>query len=258
MAFDLNFASKGEGLPFVFQHGLGSNLEQPQNLLAGLKGVQLTSMDCRGHGRSPLSASALPSFNNYTDDVVRLMDRLNIEKAILGGISMGSGISLNLALRYPNRVMGLVLVRPAWLDRPTPANLAILLEVAKYVDRAEGIRQFKAWKNYRDMEAALPNAAASVLGQFNRAYGEHTAGILRCMVGDVPVVRLEELSRVNIPCLILANEDDPLHPYAFGAALHKALPQASLEKVISRYVDNDRHTEEVRKHTSNFIDRYFR
>ncbi len=44
---------------------------------------------------------------------------------MVGGISLGAAVAVNVALRHPGRVLGLVLVRPAWIDRPLPENVAL-------------------------------------------------------------------------------------------------------------------------------------
>ena len=52
------------------------------------------------------------SFDTFADHVVALMDHLGIERCHLGGLSMGSAIALNIALRYPDRFKKLILLRP--------------------------------------------------------------------------------------------------------------------------------------------------
>ena len=47
-----------------------------------------------------------------------MIDMLHLQQIAVGGISMGAAVALNFALRYPQRVLGLVLVRPASLNAP--------------------------------------------------------------------------------------------------------------------------------------------
>lgn len=257
MTFDLNFIAEGAGIPLVFQHGLGGNLDVAKNMLSGLKNVRLVCMDARGHGQTLFDEAALPSFNRYADDVVRMLDHLSIEKAIAGGISMGAGISLNLATRYPERVLGLILVRPAWLGDPSPASLDTLTEIAQYVTRSNGLNAYKATENYKKLEVEHPGVAVSVLGQFTREQSAHTATVLTRMIEDVPVPKLAGLSAIDLPCLILASDHDPLHPFHFGEVLREAIPNAELRPVISRYVDDARHNVEVKEQVASFIAQYF-
>src|SRR2546425_1684556 len=97
----------------VFQHGLGGDTERVFELLGPLPGFSLVGLDCRGHGKTtPLGAVEKLSFDSFADDVVALLDRLGVRQAIVGGTSMGAGVALNCAIRYPQRVVGLVLLRP--------------------------------------------------------------------------------------------------------------------------------------------------
>ncbi len=253
MHFPFHYQTSGAGFPFVFQHGLGGNLEQAQSLLAGLENVYLISMDCRGHGKTPFDPAFPPSFNQYADDLIRLFDHLGIGRAIAGGISMGAGIALNLAVRYPHRVLALVLVRPAWLDRPNPPNLTILSDLADFAGTPSGMERFQSTPAFRKLQKELPNAAQSVLGQFSREQGEYTSVVLKRMVQDVPVPDLQLLESVRLPCLILTGEQDPLHPLEFGTLLNSRLHQSRLELVASRYLDEVVHANQVRKYVRKFM-----
>lgn len=253
MSFDLNYTISGEGRAFFFQHGLGANVAQPQGLLGGLDGVQLISMDCRGHGESVLAAEDVPSFSVYSQDVRRLMDHLGIEKAVFGGISMGAGISTHMAIHHPDRVEGLILVRPAWLDQGSPANLAILLDIAELINQPNAQAIFEQKSEFARIQSELPNAAKSIMGMFSRPQGVATSRILNHMVQDAPITSMTDLNQLSHPTLVIANEDDPLHPYSFAVDIAERIPTARLEKVISRYINNEQHRAEVRSLVSSFL-----
>lgn len=255
MQFDLNYISIGEGDPLVFQHGLGADINQTEALMAGLPGRRLISMDCRGHGRSSLPDDYTPSFNAYTDDLVRLLDKLGVEKAVFGGISMGSGISLNMALRYPDRVKGLILVRPAWLDKGEPENLRILVDVAKYINEPDGQALFERTEAFQYIRTALPAAAASVLGQFSQNKGAASTRILTNMFRDSPFKAMSDLAKIDQPALVIANHDDPLHPFELAVEMDKALPNSEMHEVVSRYVDDPEHRRTVRALVTDFLAR---
>ncbi|MFK7983346.1 MAG: alpha/beta fold hydrolase [Saprospiraceae bacterium] len=251
----INYKISGEGFPFIFQHGLGSNLAQAQSLLGGQKKVQLISMDCPGHGDTPLRLGNPPSFDFYADEVIRLMTHLNIEKAIFGGISMGAGISTNIALRYPDKVAGLVLVRPAWLDKGNPENLMILKSAGKLIGKRNARAKFEKNNEYQHIKGHLRTAAVSIMGVFNDTQQTAIPMVLKSMVSDAPFKEMTDLAKITQPCLIFGNDDDPLHPFDMAKVMHQHIKGSHLEKVTSRYVENRTHKTEVNAAVSSFITR---
>jgi len=256
MQFPNNYVQKGSGPPFVFQHGLGANIEQTQKLFATLKHVEFISMDCPGHGQSPLEANTFPSFDYYADQLIALLDHLNVSKATFGGISMGAGIALNVALRFPERVQALVLVRPAWVDLSTPNNLTILLEAAKNIRVENGAMAFSQSQYFRQIKTILPTAAESLLSLFDRSQREELPLVLEKMVEDRPFSNISELQEIQVPCMIVGNEKDPLHPFEMASQLHQNIKQSELHKVVSRYVDETEHAVAVNQLVSTFITTY--
>ena len=88
-------------------------------------------MDCRGHGKTvPLGDPQFLKFNWLTDDITNLLDYLNLPKVVIGGISMGAGVALNFAVRYPERTRALILSRVSWLTEPLPPNLTVFPKIA--------------------------------------------------------------------------------------------------------------------------------
>ncbi|MEL6922434.1 MAG: alpha/beta hydrolase [Bacteroidota bacterium] len=249
----IHHINEGTGKLLVFQHGLGSDITQSQRLLGALPHVRLAGIDCPGHGRSPFPNKMLPSYEFYADQLLQQLDALQIGPAIFGGISMGSGIALNIALRFPERVKGLILVRPAWLDQPTPDNLKILLTAADHMGQPGGKAAFQQLEVFKTMQQQLPNAARSVLGVFAETQQKELPTVLRQLVNDRPFDQLEKIRDIQKPCIILANDDDPLHPYEMAETLHRHLPGSQLHKVTSRYVDDAAHGVAVRALVQQFV-----
>ena len=105
-------------MPFIFQHGMEGDANQPLSYIGAAAPTPVISLNARGHSPSTDIDSATASFEVFAADVIALADHLRLARFIIGGISLGAGTALNLAIRYPDRVTALVLCRPAWLDRP--------------------------------------------------------------------------------------------------------------------------------------------
>src|SRR5436190_24094630 len=101
-----HYACTGLIGPLVaFQHGLGGEISQPQSILGSSTCLRTLSFDFRGHGQTmPLGPPERLTFSVFADDFKAILDVLRIDRLVIGGISMGAGVALNFALRYPDRV----------------------------------------------------------------------------------------------------------------------------------------------------------
>jgi 3-oxoadipate enol-lactonase len=97
-------ASDSTLAPLVLLHGgaVDHRMWTPQ--LTGLRDRRTIAPDARGHGGS----SDAESPYSLADDVVALLDALEIERAVLAGVSMGGGTAVDVALEHPDRVAALV------------------------------------------------------------------------------------------------------------------------------------------------------
>ncbi|HJV35515.1 alpha/beta hydrolase [Geomonas sp.] len=102
---ELAYDDSGAGEPVILIHGFPLNRQmwQPQVTAIASAGYRIITPDLRGFGGSE-TPSAPYSLDLFADDIVALMDTLNLEQAVVGGMSMGGYILLNMLERYPDRV----------------------------------------------------------------------------------------------------------------------------------------------------------
>jgi pimeloyl-ACP methyl ester carboxylesterase len=252
-----HYRDRGEGRAFVFQHGLGGDANQPFGLFTPPAGFRLLTLDCRGHGETrPLGDPDKLSYAAFADDVCALLDHLQLPQVIVGGISMGAGVALNLALRFPERVCGLVLSRPAGLDRPVPPNAAVFPQIAQLIQQhgaQEGLRRFKQSDVYADLMSTAPDAARSLCGQFEHPRAEETAVKLARIPSTVAIPDAGVLASIEVPTLVLANRQDPIHPFAYGEKIARALPQAELKELTSKSVSVEQHAQQTQHYIEQFL-----
>jgi pimeloyl-ACP methyl ester carboxylesterase len=104
------YESIGEGEPLVLLHGAFSNIHTDfDKVLPLLKGRRLIGVEQQGHGHTADIERPL-RVNLMTDDTAQLLRELGIRRADLFGYSMGSGIALQMALRYPDLVRKVILM----------------------------------------------------------------------------------------------------------------------------------------------------
>jgi pimeloyl-ACP methyl ester carboxylesterase len=256
-----HYRDEGAGVPFFFQHGLGADLTQPFSLCQPPPGVRLIGFDARAHGQTnPVGPAEKISLSSSADDLRALMDHLHIQRAIVGGISMGAAITLNFTLRHPERVLGLVQSRPAWLDAPNPWNVTMFSLISRLVrehGREPGKRAFLATPEYAETLAKWPDVAASLAAQFDNPVVEETAFKFERIIRDAPCRDRAEWKRLQVPTLILANRHDPIHPFEYGVEMARLVPRAEFQEITAKAVSLEQHNADVQRCLRDFLNRHF-
>ena len=103
------FNKKEQSIPIVFIHGVGLTYEIWQPQLDFFKNYSNLSYDILGHGKSSLTRQNI-SFDDFSEQLVDLIDELKIEKIHLVGFSIGSLIARNFATKYSKRLQSLILL----------------------------------------------------------------------------------------------------------------------------------------------------
>ncbi len=100
------------GTTLVLLHGLASNATRWWHFAAHaqLPGLKLLRPTLRGGAGS--SDRGRIDMRVWCDDLVRLLDAENCERAVVGGHCLGANIALHFASRHPGRTAGLVLIEP--------------------------------------------------------------------------------------------------------------------------------------------------
>jgi len=107
MSVELNHRISGQGEPLILLHGLFGSLENLGGVARRLEdGWQIHGLDQRNHGSSPHTDEM--TYPAMASDVVAYMDAQGIDKAHLLGHSMGGKVAMQVALSYPERVLGII------------------------------------------------------------------------------------------------------------------------------------------------------
>lgn len=256
-----HFQEAGRGVPFFFQHGLGADVSQPFGLFQAPAGFRMLAFDCRAHGQTtPVGPDEKIGLASFADDWLALMDHLKIKSAIIGGISMGAAMALNFALRFPDRMRALILHRPAWLDKPRRENAEIYSVMAKMIRQhgaQKGLDVFKLSPVYQDMLRQAPNVAKSLVGQFLRPRAGETVALLERMPLDAPCHDRAGWRDIRVPVLVLANRQDPVHPFEYGQTLAREIPGAVFREITPKSVSVEQHNAETQQHIEDFLLQHF-
>lgn len=225
----------GEGPDVVLMHGLTATRRYTVMGSSSLPraGYRLTTFDARGHGASsPASASSAYEYRDLVDDLRVLLDRLGVEKAAIGGASMGAHTAMAFALAWPERVSALIAITPAYTGTPRDDDddLADWDRLADGLERG-GVDGFLDAYRPKVDERYLDTVMKVTRQRLERH--EHLGAVadaVRVVPRSLAFEGMEELEHVEIPTLVVASRDeaDPGHAYAVGEAWCKRLPNAKL------------------------------
>ncbi|MBK1639615.1 hypothetical protein CKO24_11225 [Rhodothalassium salexigens DSM 2132] len=96
--------------PVVLLHGSNANLFTWQPWSDHLDGIRLITLDLPAHGLTGATPAGDYSRAGAVDFVAAVLDRLGVERAVIGGNSRGGAVAAAFAAQFPERVAGLLLV----------------------------------------------------------------------------------------------------------------------------------------------------
>lgn len=222
---DLFYEEKGQGIPVVFIHGFPFDhtiWEPLAPLLCDRARIILP--DLRGFGKSPVT-DAVYTMRLLAEDIVRLLDRLEIEKAVVVGHSMGGYVSLSFAQAYPNRLLGLGLIATqAAADNPERRQ-------SRY-KTAESVMHKGARVVAGDMVKTLTRNKALVQPITQLILQAQPAGIVGALKGMAERHDLTgELANIQVPAVVIYGASDQLLPKERAEMMAQMLPKGWLVEV---------------------------
>jgi pimeloyl-ACP methyl ester carboxylesterase len=257
----------GEGPDVLLIHGLGGAKSSFFDTAAHLSHrYRVHALDLPGFGSSSKPAMAPYTAKYFAKTVVDVMDALDIERAHLVGNSMGGRVSIEVGLRYPERVRGLGLLCPAvaFIRREFHPIVRLLRpEFGMLPHRfTRGMVEGQFWSMFCDADAVDPSVADVVVEEFQRIYGSAGARFAflasaRNIYLDSPFGRggfYPRLSELSVPSLFVWGTHDPLIPAAFKRHVERWLPRA--EQVV---LEDCGHVPQVERpdETNALLDYFF-
>ena len=261
----VNYVQQGEGEPVILAHGLAASLHDWDDLLPELaaSGCAGYALDLLGHGESykPVNRSEYTVkkvFDHFSDWI----DSLQVnEPMTLIGHSLGGGLALMYALRYPERVKALVLVNPFYdIKQLSPAIQSSFLRrllSARIVDLTPywiyrifvDLSSFNFYAGQREAHTLPEHIRYQTALDFSRA----SSGIYN-IVHTLPNL-LSDLSHIQQPTLLIwGRRDQTLAPESYSR-LENLLPNivASYGMPICGHVPHQCHPDQFNPHVMKFL-----
>ena len=251
----MSYRDRGEGPgdPLVLLHAfpLNGKMFEPQ-MVAFSGGRRIVAPDYPGFGRSPRTP-AQPDVRYYAEGLSDLLDRLHLERVVLGGVSMGGYVAFECMRLFPERISGLVLANTR--PDPDPVEMReVRNEMALSVAR-EGVEvlvelqmeRLLSPENLQD-EGLVEKVRAMILE--NTPDGAVAAlGAMRERPDSRPL-----LGKIDVPTLVVGGEEDDVSSPEVMGAMAAEIPRARhLTIAGSAHLSNLEAPEEFNAALNDFL-----
>ncbi len=256
--FNLSYDDLGEGdIPVIFLHGYPFSKEMWKQQLEFLQSThRVIACDIRGFGKSTYEEGTL-SMDLFADDLVTFMYKLQIEKAIICGLSMGGYIALNAIQRFPTYFEALILCDTQCIA-DTPEGKEKRYKVIEDI-KANGVKEF----NEKFIKSVFHKDTLSN----KKDLVENLRTVVFANSQEVIIAGLTALAErsetcstldaIKIPTLILCGREDEVTPLAQSESMHQSIERSRLHVIEKAgHVSNLEQPDEFNQQLLDFLTSY--
>jgi pimeloyl-ACP methyl ester carboxylesterase len=230
--------------PIIMIHGLGDEADTWRYVIGPLsQNYHVIALDLPGFGRSAKpKRDYTPKF--LIDTILEVMSLMDIDQAILMGSSLGAMLSHAIAIKHPEKALGLILVGGTLLQNQSMKDKSLRLMSIPFVGewlytrlRKDPHAAFQSLANVYHRLDGLPQKDHDFLftrvnrrvwsDDQRRAYFSTLRNLtpwIRTIQDQLPTM----LSALNVPTLIIRGEFDTLFPSENARGVAQVQPSTTL------------------------------
>jgi len=221
----------GAGRPLVLLHPfpLDANYWAPQ-LAAPPAGWRILAPDFRGFGTQGEGDAPAASLDDYARDVLAMLDARGIDRAVVGGVSMGGYVAIAMVRVAPERIQALVLANTR-IDADPPETRAKRQQLLDLIARegSAGVAREMPQLLGEATERERPELKARLRATIAAAPAKGIEAAVRAMMARPD--RTTDAAAYRGPVLIVSADQDVLTPPALQQAMHAVMPGSQLEMI---------------------------
>jgi pimeloyl-ACP methyl ester carboxylesterase len=226
-----------QGAPvLMLVHGSNASLHTWEPWVKALGTThRIVTLDLPGHGLTGAHPGGVYDAKVFVSVVDALVAKLGINHFVIGGNSMGGGVSWNYALAHPKKLDGMLLVDASGAPESKPRDMPIgfrlaRMPVIKHLTKIITPRAlFEASiKKSMSVQTGINDALVDRYWELNRYPGNRAATAQRFGAMDKVVpATAQQLASIKVPVMIMWGAEDNLIPVAAAGWFAKAMPAAT-------------------------------
>lgn len=222
-AIDLYFEDRGAGIPIILVHGFPLThkiWDQVAVILS--QSCRVIMPDMRGMGNSPATDGEY-SMRLLAEDLLRLMDHLQLDKAVLAGHSMGGYVCLEFARSFKDRISGFALV----------ASQAAPDSPEKKMGRLVSVEELNKRKGIESIVTGMLPRLSDRVDLHEEMIEIMRSASLQGVIGDLMGMAERDDARewlpdIQVPVTVIAGANDLIVPKSNAEEMAALLPDCEL------------------------------
>ncbi len=224
----------------LFQHGFSMDHRQVIEIWPDLDNIRLICLDVRGHGFTELAAPDTLTLQHTVRDLLALFEHLGQTPTIVGGISLGAAITMELTKHL--KIEQLIVCRPAFAPDSDTSHFDVfrrLRDIIQSEPQDQWAESLEQQPEFQSLAETAPRNQETYRRFLEHPRLEELMIWMDAPETEVMTITGPELGQLSCRTDIIGQEQDALHPAQLARTLSRQIPHARLHYVASGVSSDD-------------------
>ena len=246
------FFNKKNSIPIVFIHGVGLNHQMWDKQINYLNEFSILTYDLLGHGKTPYNKDKL-NLKDFSNQLLKLLDYLKIEKINLVGFSLGSLIALDFSSHFQNKVEKLILIGTTYKRSDQERSLVLERYNQAKLNKPISKQALKRWFSDKYLENN-PKTYDTFINILNKNPDDHKNFLKAYELFANHYDNFEDIKKINIKTLVMTGSDDAGSTPAMSKELVKDMVNSTYTEIQNgKHLCSIECADDVNMNIKNFI-----
>lgn len=231
---NLSYYDSGQGRLVLFQHGFSMDHRQVIEIWPDLDKTRLICLDVRGHGFTELASPDTLTIQHTVRDLLALFEHLGQTPTIVGGISLGAAITMELTKHL--EIEQLIVCRPAFAPDGDTSHFDVfrrLRDIMQSEPQHQWAESLEQQPEFQSLAETAPRNQETYRRLLEHPRLQELMIWMDALETEVMTITRSELGQLNCRTDIIGQEQDALHPAQLARSLSRQIPHARLHYVVS-------------------------
>ena len=254
--FDQNqnyyFFKKKNTIPLVFIHGVGLDHQMWDKQISYFNEFSILTYDLLGHGKTPYNKDKL-SFNDFSNQLLEILNYLKLDKINLIGFSLGSLIALDFSSRFQEKIEKLILIGTTYKRTDQERSLVLDRYNQAKLNKPISKQALKRWFTDKYLEKN-PNTYDLFMGILNKKPEDHKNFLKAYDLFANHYDDFEAIKKIDRKTLVMTGSNDVGSTPAMSKKLVKDLVNSTyIEIQNGKHLCSIECVDDVNMKIKNFI-----